>query len=465
MQQRAVVNLFGPDVVYAIREGAMQKLDEHPTVVRYHQRNAAARKPAVLTAADLRRLCLDAGADDAGFVEIGRPDLEEQRDDILRLFPWTKTLISLIGRMNRENLRSPARSIASLELHQVGKRLGSTADRIAATLERMDIRAVTPAAGFPMEMDQWLGKMYVVSHKPVAVAAGLGMMGLHRSVIHPRFGSFVILGTILIDADLDTYDQPLSYNPCLGCRICSAACPTGAIAPDGFFNPVNCLTHTYRELVGGFTDWVEKIADSRNALDYRTRVSDPETVSLWQSLAYEPCYKSVYCMAVCPAGDDVIPRYLTDKKTYLEEVVKPLQMREEPVYVLPGSDAEQHVRRAFPHKTVRRVGNGIRPPSIASFLALMPRAFQRHQSEGLAATYHFTFTGREEAQATVIIRDRTLTVQQGLVGAADIHISADTAAWLRVLHKDSSMIREILLRRVRVRGPIDLLKAFGRCFP
>ncbi len=54
-------------------------------------------------------------------------------------------------------------------------------------------------ASFPMEMDRFPGKVWVVSHKPVAVAAGLGHMGIHRLVIHPKFGNFIALGTILID--------------------------------------------------------------------------------------------------------------------------------------------------------------------------------------------------------------------------------------------------------------------------
>jgi hypothetical protein len=39
-------------------------------------------------------------------------------------------------------------------------------------------------------------------------------------------------------------------------------------------------------------------------------------------------------MAVCPAGEDVIGPYLNDKKRHLEEVVRPLQERAEPVYVV-----------------------------------------------------------------------------------------------------------------------------------
>lgn len=185
---------------------------------------------------------------------------------------------------------------------------------------------------------------------------------------------------------------------------------------------------------------------------------------MWQSLAHGLCYKSVYCMAVCPAGEDVMPDFLTDRKKYMEAVVRPLQEKEETVYVLPGSDAENHVLRAFPHKKIKRVRNGVRPPSIKSFLRSMPIAFQRQKSEGLDATYHFTFTGEEHESATVTITNKTITVKKGHEGTADIHIKADSRAWLRALHKDSTMLKEIVFRNIRVKGPIRLLKAFGNCF-
>ncbi len=445
----------------------MQNLNEHPAVKRYYEKKGGSKDDNVasrLSHEDLRRMCLEFGADDAGFVQIGRPELDDQRHDILKMFPWAKTLVSFVARINRENLRSPARSIASLELNEVSKKIEGASQKLTAYLERMGVKAVAPAAAFPMEMDLWPGKIFVVSHKPVAVAAGLGGMGLHRNVIHPVFGSFVLLNTVLIEADMDEYDTPLDYNPCLGCRLCSAACPTGSIGPDGYYNPVNCMTHTYRELIGGFTDWVENIANSKNSSDYRNRVSDAETVSMWQSLANGPCYKSVYCMAVCPAGEDVMHEFLTDRKSYIGNVLRPLQEKEETVYVLPGSDAESHVLRMFPNKKIKRVRNGVRPPSIRSFLGSMPIAFQRHKSEGLDATYHFTFTGEEHESATVTITNKTITVKKGHEGIADIHIKADSRAWLRALNRDSSMLKEIVFRNIRVRGPVRLLKAFGNCF-
>ncbi len=62
-------------------------------------------------------LRLQEGTDDVGFVEVDRPEIADQRADIDWVFPETRTLISIVRRMNRENVRTPARSIANLEFH------------------------------------------------------------------------------------------------------------------------------------------------------------------------------------------------------------------------------------------------------------------------------------------------------------------------------------------------------------
>src|SRR5262249_25199277 len=226
-------------------------------------------------------------------------------------------------------------------------------------------------------------------------------------------------GTVLLDAEAYDYDHPIAYNPCLECKLCVAACPVGAISPEGDFQFSSCLTHNYREFMGGFSDWVEKVADSKDSLDYRQKVSLSETTSMWQSLSFGPNYKAAYCLAVCPAGEDVIGTFLTDRANYLKDTVRPLTEKEETVYVIPGSDAEEYAPRRFPQKKVKRVGSGIRPRSIDGFLFGLKLTFQPGKAVNLNAVYHFTFTGKEEKQATVTIRDGTLQVQDGHQGEAD----------------------------------------------
>jgi ferredoxin len=222
-----------------------------------------------------------------GFVGVDDPAVAPQRADIDWLMPGTQTLISFVCRMNQENIRTPARSISNLEFHIQTDETNVVAQKIVSRLEALKIRAsIAGAAGFPMEADRFGGKPWTISHKPIAVAAGLGQMGIHRNVIHPKFGNFVLLGTVLLSAKLTRYTSAIEYNPCLECKLCVAACPTGAIHPDGQFDFSACYTHNYREFMGGFGDWVENIADSRSALDYRKKVSNAETQSMWQSLSY-----------------------------------------------------------------------------------------------------------------------------------------------------------------------------------
>jgi ferredoxin len=427
---------------------------------------APAPPPRVLDAVWLRQLCLAAGADDVGFVELERPALAAERPPIERAFPRTRSLISFVLRMNRDNVRSPARSVANLEFEHTGDEVNDVARRITAALERAGIRALNPSMGFPMETDRWMTeRIWVVAHKPVAVAAGLGHMGIHRNVIHPRFGNFILLGTVLVGAEISEYSKALDFNPCLECKLCVAACPVGAIGADGAFNFSACYTHNYREFMGGFADWVETIADSRNGLDYRRRVKDAESVSTWQSLGFGPNYKAAYCLAVCPAGEDVIGPFLASKKDFVDEVMRPLQAKREPVYVIPGSDAEAHVQKRYPHKTVRHVRNSLRPRSIATLLQGMPSTFQRQAAGKLDATFHFTFTGNETTEATVTIRAGTIKVEPGRNGTRNLHIIADAETWLGFLAREKSLPWALLTRRIKLRGNPKWLLAFGKCFP
>jgi ferredoxin len=271
---------------------------------------------------------------------------------------------------------------------------------------------------------------------------------------------------VLVAADVPASAQgrPIDYNPCLECKLCVAACPVGAIGADGHFDFSACMTHNYREFMSGFTDWVGTIADSRNAADYRRRVSASESASMWQSLSFKANYKAAYCIAVCPAGEDVIGPFLDDRRAFLEGVVDPLKAKEEPVYVVPGSDAEGHVARRFPWKTIRRV-RGLRPVSIRGLLFGMRLSFQRGASRGLSARYHFTFTGKEPGEATVAIQGGSIDVQPGHVGEAQVRVTADSETWLGFVAGERSLIWAMLRGKIRVRGPLRLLAAFGRCFP
>ncbi len=442
--------------------------ESHPTIAWY--REQAQHEPAVKHSEPtdpelVATVCTNRGAADVGCVELERPALDGWREDILRVFPQTRTLVGLVFPLNRTSLRTVEHSIANIEFHHAYGVANQAAREIVRDLDARGIPALNTPIGFPYNTDRWPGAIWFVPDKIVATEAGLGKMGLNRLVLHPRLGSCVVLATLLIGVELSAYHQPLDYDPCVECKLCVSACPTGAIASDGYFDFMSCYNHNYREKLGGFQAWVENVVQSRSVKDYRNRVQDRETVSMWQNLSICPQTRCDRCMAVCPAGRDAIGDFVSDRKTFVQHVVKPFKALQEEVYVVQGSDGEEHVVRHEPHKTPRLIANGIRPGSIAAFERALPVAFQRHQARGLDATYHFSFTGHEERKLTVVIRNQTIQVNPGHVGSADLHIVADSRTWTAVLAKEAGLPWAILRRKIRIKGPIRLMKAFAKCFP
>jgi len=161
----------------------------------------------------------------------------------------------------------------------------------------------------------------------------------------------------------------------------------------------------------------------------------------------------------------VIGSYLDDKKNFVKDVVKPLQAKQEDVYVVPGSDAEAFVAKKFPHKRARRVSNGLRPTTVRNFLGYLPHLFQKAQAKDLSATYHFDFYGEEKIQATVTIDQQKLKIQEGHVGIPTLKVKADSKRWIQFIRKDKGLVGALLTRKIRVQGSPKYLFAFARCFP
>ena len=95
----------------------------------------------------------------------------------------------------------------------------------------------------------------------------------------------------------------------------------------------------------------------------------------------------------------------------------------------------------------------------------MPNVFQPGKSAGLNATFHFTFTGDEQRQATVVIQKQKLSVKEGHVGQPDLHVTADSQTWIGFLRKEKNVVWALLRRKIQLNGPLKLLVAFGKCFP
>ena len=68
-----------------------------------------------------------------------------------------------------------------------------------------------------------------IFEKRYAVEAGLGWIGRQSLLVTPQFGTFVLLGEVVMTAECDEYDKPLETAGCGECRRCVDACPNGAV--------------------------------------------------------------------------------------------------------------------------------------------------------------------------------------------------------------------------------------------
>ena len=77
--------------------------------------------------------------------------------------------------------------------------------------------------------------------REAAARSGVGFYGKNTMLITRRHGSWVVLGTLVTDVELEA-TPPLDAD-CGECRICIDACPTGALDEPGTLDATKCLSY------------------------------------------------------------------------------------------------------------------------------------------------------------------------------------------------------------------------------
>ncbi len=86
-----------------------------------------------------------------------------------------------------------------------------------------------------------------IMDKAWAVRAGLGWLGKHSNVITKEYGSWVFLGEILLNLELE-YETETIEDHCGTCTKCLDACPTDAIVQPYVVDSNRCLSYATIEM-------------------------------------------------------------------------------------------------------------------------------------------------------------------------------------------------------------------------
>ncbi len=94
------------------------------------------------------------------------------------------------------------------------------------------------------------GRVFVdsapVMEKAWARKSGVGWIGKHTNLIHPKAGSYFFIAELIIDLDL-IYDGPMK-DYCGTCTRCIDACPTEAIVAPYLLDASKCISYLTIEL-------------------------------------------------------------------------------------------------------------------------------------------------------------------------------------------------------------------------
>ncbi len=95
-------------------------------------------------------------------------------------------------------------------------------------------------------------KVYVdtgpILEKAWAVRAGVGWLGKHTNILTRDYGSWIFIGELLLDCELE-YDEPIA-DYCGTCTLCIEACPTDAIVEPYVLDSNLCISYLTIEYRG-----------------------------------------------------------------------------------------------------------------------------------------------------------------------------------------------------------------------
>lgn len=174
--------------------------------------------------------------------------------DVTRTFPWARSIV-VFAHGYLPNSNPPADS-------------GPTVARFATGDQYRPVRAIADALSDRLRASGALAEVLIDDNRlvdrTVAARAGVGWLGKSTMLLAPGQGPWMLLGSVVTDADLDV--TPPMRRTCGTCVACIPACPTGAITATSSsswgLDARRCIS-TWLQTSGPIPYWIRPVVERR----------------------------------------------------------------------------------------------------------------------------------------------------------------------------------------------------------
>ena len=188
----------------------------------------------------VKDLALNAGAIDVGIVTTDTLEGGPPSTDLSYVLRGARSAVVFALPLDQEKIESFLKkedfSGHCLDNVRTNTLASGIALELARFLEMKDHAAVPIESNFVYRKDTPRGvfdEKPPISHRYLAVRAGIGQFGMSGNVIRKKEGAAIILGSVVTDALLVPTDPlPVEENYCDECRLCQSACASGLMHQD-----------------------------------------------------------------------------------------------------------------------------------------------------------------------------------------------------------------------------------------
>lgn len=178
-----------------------------------------------MKAREVKEYALQCGADVVGIADLALLEgLETEPRDLLEGYCRAVSIAVRLSDGIMDQIDDVPTPIYQQHYLRVNTLLDDIALRITQLLQGAKAKALPIPASQVLDKERWTS---YISHKAVAIAAGVGWQGKSLLVVNRNYGPRIRLVTVLTDMELEADERV--KNLCAKCKSCTEACPAQAI--------------------------------------------------------------------------------------------------------------------------------------------------------------------------------------------------------------------------------------------